>query len=162
MFPNSQTKVSQSCWRVPEPNHLNQRSKQSRKRVTMGKVQNRRQASQRLVSRPESSRITLDPEKRRQLEDDVASGKASAKAARLLETTEVDHRQVALDRVRKSQNLTQVQLAEELGSTQARVSGMESRPDLRVSTMRSYVEAAGGSLEIVAVVNGERINIDAQ
>lgn len=133
---------------------------ESEKGTTMA-TQRKTARGERLVSRPNSgTRIKLDPDQRRRLEEDVESGAVHKAAGKLLTTT--DSRQVALDRVRKAQKLTQVELAHKLGSTQARVSGMESRPDLRVSTIRSYVEAAGGELEIVAVVNGERINIDAQ
>jgi len=36
---------------------------------------------------------------------------------------------------------------------------MERREDHRISTLRRYVEALGGSLEICAVINGRRIKL---
>lgn len=44
---------------------------------------------------------------------------------------------------------TQVQLAETLGIRQATVAQMEKRGDLPLSTLRSYVEAMGGRLDLV-------------
>jgi predicted transcriptional regulator len=44
--------------------------------------------------------------------------------------------------------ITQVELAERLRVSQTALSHMENRADLRISTLRAYAEAAGGSLEI--------------
>ena len=52
-----------------------------------------------------------------------------------------------LRRVRKR---TQVQVAKKLGVTQDSVSRLEQRSDLLLSTLRSYVEALGGSLSLIA------------
>jgi DNA-binding XRE family transcriptional regulator len=56
-----------------------------------------------------------------------------------------------LAELRQHAGVTQVQLAERLGVTQGSVSELEHRRDLYVSTLRSYVEALGGHLEIAAV-----------
>jgi transcriptional regulator with XRE-family HTH domain len=45
---------------------------------------------------------------------------------------------------------TQQQLAEELGVKQAAISKMERRPDHLVSTLRRFIEAIGGELELKA------------
>jgi DNA-binding XRE family transcriptional regulator len=45
---------------------------------------------------------------------------------------------------------TQQQLAEELGVQQASISKLEHRPDHLVSTLRRFVEAMGGELELRA------------
>ena len=45
---------------------------------------------------------------------------------------------------------TQQQLAEELGVQQASISKLERRPDHLVSTLRRFVEAMGGELELRA------------
>ena len=47
-------------------------------------------------------------------------------------------------------HLTQSEVAEILGATQAHVSKLERRPDMLLSTLRSYVEAMGGQLEVIA------------
>ena len=46
--------------------------------------------------------------------------------------------------------MTQETLAETLDMTQGEVSRLERRTDLYVSTLRRFVEAMGGSLELVA------------
>jgi len=56
-----------------------------------------------------------------------------------------------LQELRLARKLTQESLAARLGSNQALVSKLERRADMYVSSLRSYVEAMGGKLEIVAV-----------
>ena len=55
-----------------------------------------------------------------------------------------------LAEVRRARDLSQVELAEKFGTTQPEISKIESRADMYVSTLRKYIEAAGGSLEIIA------------
>lgn len=55
-----------------------------------------------------------------------------------------------LQELRKSRDLTQEKLAALLGINQENVSRLERRNDLLLSTLRDYVEAMGGDLEIVA------------
>ena len=57
---------------------------------------------------------------------------------------------VQLSELRRARQLTQERLAEVLGMTQPGVSKIEHETDLYVSTLRSYVEALGGELRIVA------------
>lgn len=52
--------------------------------------------------------------------------------------------------LRKAHDLTQERMAEMLGIGQDSVSRLEQRSDLLLSTLRSYVVAMGGSLELVA------------
>ena len=52
--------------------------------------------------------------------------------------------------LRRVRERTQVQVAKVLGITQDSVSRLEQRSDLLLSTLRSYVEALGGSLSLVA------------
>lgn len=56
-----------------------------------------------------------------------------------------------LQELRLARKLTQEALAARLGSNQALVSKLERRADMYVSSLRGYVEAMGGKLEIVAV-----------
>ena len=46
--------------------------------------------------------------------------------------------------IRKSRALTQEQVAKRLGGKQVYVSRLESRSDVKVSTLRDYVHALGG------------------
>jgi predicted transcriptional regulator len=61
--------------------------------------------------------------------------------------------------LREAVGLTQGGLAQRVDVTQSQLSKMERREDHRVSTLRRYVEALGGNLEICAVVNGKRIKL---
>ena len=56
-----------------------------------------------------------------------------------------------LAELRTEQGLTQVQVAERLGTTQENVSRIERAEDTQLSTIRRYIEALGGSLELHAV-----------
>ena len=56
-----------------------------------------------------------------------------------------------LSQLRHARRLTQVQLAAALGVSQAQVSRIENQADLYLSTLRSYVEAMGGELQLHAV-----------
>jgi DNA-binding XRE family transcriptional regulator len=67
---------------------------------------------------------------------------------------------LALAELRQSRHVTQVQLAETLGISQGNVSRLEARSDVYLSTLRSYVEALGGHLEIAAVFGDERVRVE--
>ncbi len=58
--------------------------------------------------------------------------------------------EMTLQDLRKARALTQVRLAELLSIRQESVSSLEKRSDLLLSTLRSYVEAMGGELTLVA------------
>ena len=59
----------------------------------------------------------------------------------------------ALRDIRKSRSLSQEQVAKKLGGKQVYVSRLESRSDVKVSTLRGYVRALGGDLELIPGVN---------
>ena len=61
-------------------------------------------------------------------------------------------------RVRKELGLTQEQLAGRLSITQENVSRLERRKDMRLSTLRKYIEALGGELELYIKMPGEKGN----
>src|SRR6266496_4173843 len=56
----------------------------------------------------------------------------------------------SLQDLRRAHKLTQKRMAEVLGIGQDSVSRLEQRSDLLLSTLRSYVEAMGGRLTLVA------------
>jgi DNA-binding transcriptional regulator YiaG len=65
-------------------------------------------------------------------------------------TAEIEARMVTLKNLRKAQSLTQATMAELLGMDQSEVSRLENRTDLLLSTLRRFVEATGGQLDLVA------------
>jgi DNA-binding XRE family transcriptional regulator len=66
-----------------------------------------------------------------------------------------------LAELRAQRGLTQVQLAQRLGTTQENVSRIERAEDTQMSTIRRYVEALGGSLELHAVFEDYDVPIAA-
>ena len=65
-----------------------------------------------------------------------------------------------LDALRDAKQLTQVQMAQLLKISQGAVSMVERRTDMCVSTLRNYVRAIGGDLEIRAVFPEGDVLID--
>jgi transcriptional regulator with XRE-family HTH domain len=65
-----------------------------------------------------------------------------------------------LDALRDAKQLTQVQIAQLLKISQGAVSKVERRTDMFVSTLRNYVRAIGGDLEIRAVFPEGDVLID--
>ena len=57
--------------------------------------------------------------------------------------------EMTLQDLRKAQDLTQERMAELLGVGQDNISRLESRADMLLSTMRKYVAARGGSLDLI-------------
>jgi transcriptional regulator with XRE-family HTH domain len=57
---------------------------------------------------------------------------------------------MSLRELRRAHKLTQERIAETLGIGQDQVSRLEQRSDLLLSTLRSYVEAMGGGLKLIA------------
>lgn len=59
-------------------------------------------------------------------------------------------REMPLQELRQALQMSQEKLAENLSQKQASISRMERRTDMYISTLRSYIEAMGGELDIVA------------
>lgn len=59
-----------------------------------------------------------------------------------------------------ARQMTQTRLAELLEMDQGNISKLEQRTDMYLSTLRSYVEAMGGALEIRAVFPDGDVKID--
>jgi DNA-binding transcriptional regulator YiaG len=59
--------------------------------------------------------------------------------------------EMALDELRAARALTQEHLSTILGVKQSAISKLERRADMYVSTLRHFIEAMGGQLEIRAV-----------
>lgn len=65
-------------------------------------------------------------------------------------TQELIAEEMTLRDIRKARELTQERMAELLKIRQDSVSRLEKRTDLLLSTLRSYIEAMGGELELTA------------
>jgi len=76
--------------------------------------------------------------------------------ARIKEWVAQEKTKIPLAEIRRAREMTQVRMAELLQVNQGAISKLERRSDMYLSTLRSYVEAMGGQLEIRAVFpNGE-------
>jgi DNA-binding XRE family transcriptional regulator len=69
-------------------------------------------------------------------------------------------RKMPLYQLRNAREMTQTRLAEVLEMDQGNISKLEKRTDMYLSTLRSYVEAMGGVLEIRAVFPDGEVKID--
>jgi hypothetical protein len=61
--------------------------------------------------------------------------------------------------LREFAGMTQTKLAQEAEMTQSEASRAERRNDHLISTLKRYVEALGGKLEVFAVFNDKRIKL---
>jgi len=89
-------------------------------------------------------RARMDPERRARVEQRV---REALKA-------------MPLEGLRDARELTQAQLAQVLHVSQGAVSKVERRTDMYISTLRSYLRAIGGDLEIRAVFPEGDVLID--
>ena len=73
-----------------------------------------------------------------------------ARQARIkAETERLQAECMTMQDLRKAREMTQVRVAEILGKSQVTVAQMEKRTDVMLSTLRSYIEAMGGQLDLV-------------
>jgi DNA-binding XRE family transcriptional regulator len=63
-------------------------------------------------------------------------------------TQELEAEYLALQELRQLVGITQSEVAQKLGIPQSNVSRLEKNSDMLISTLRGYVEALGGKLEI--------------
>jgi len=64
-----------------------------------------------------------------------------------------------LAELRRIRDVTRTELADALSVRQSSVSGIEHGDDPHLSTLRGYVEALGGRIEVMAVFGDERFPI---
>ncbi len=64
-----------------------------------------------------------------------------------------------LKQLRELANVPQTEVAATLDTTQSQVSRFEARDDHLVSTLRKYVEALGGKLEVVARFDDKTVKL---
>ena len=88
---------------------------------------------------------------RAKMSPDAQARSAARAEAMLLE--------MQLQELRKSRNVTQVELADLMQVEQASISKLERREDMYVSTLREYVRALGGELKLVAAFPDGEIQV---
>jgi DNA-binding transcriptional regulator YiaG len=86
---------------------------------------------------------------------DARPGSAKRLAAKRAETLE----EMRLYELRHGEAISQAELAGRLEVTQGAISKLESSDDVRVSTLRQYLEAIGARLELVAVFDDDNRRI---
>ncbi len=69
--------------------------------------------------------------------------------------TELKQQYLTLQELRNNLGLTQSMLSEELEIPQSNLSRLENSTDMRISTLRQYIEAIGGELELTVKIPGK-------
>ena len=85
----------------------------------------------------------------RQLKERILAdpaGRAAYDRAR----SEIAQHQTSLSQLRKLRSLAQATVAESMGMDQSEISRLERRTDLLLSTLRRFIQATGGDLQLVA------------
>lgn len=92
--------------------------------------------------------------------DIKAQGRSAEHLARL--DTEVEREVLAMNlrALRESAGKTQDELAALAELSQAELSRFEKREDHLLSTLRHYVKALGGSLEVIAVFGDRKVRLE--
>ena len=96
----------------------------------------------------------------RVLHDQVMSRPGAAE--RLAELRKEMLIEIGLYELRRAQELSQAEVADRLQITQAAVSKFEHAEDVRLSTLRQYIEALGGRLELSARFEDRVVPIDIE
>lgn len=81
---------------------------------------------------------------------DLTKGFTPARRARVAGRAAILREQMTLEELRKARDVSQEKLASTLAIGQPAVAKLERRADIHVSSLRRYVEALGGTLEITA------------
>jgi transcriptional regulator with XRE-family HTH domain len=90
----------------------------------------------------------------------VKAGRLNRQAlARVSEQARAQLTALTLQELRQELAMTQIDVAQAAEMSQSELSRLESRADHRISTLRRYVEALGGKLEIAAVFGGRRVKL---
>jgi DNA-binding XRE family transcriptional regulator len=93
------------------------------------------------------------------LDDFVAKLPKKEQQAIRKRTAKLITEETTLRQVREARERSQVEMAEKLHINQAAVSKLERRTDMYLSTLRNYIEAMGGKLEIVARFPNKAVRI---
>lgn len=93
--------------------------------------------------------------------DEVFAKLPAARQAKIKDrAAELIAEELGLQELRKSKQVTQEQVAERLGGKQVYVSRLEQRADMKLSTLRDYVKAIGGDLQLVVTFpEGQKVHL---
>ena len=69
---------------------------------------------------------------------------------------------VLLYEIREQLHMTQEEMATKLNTKQANVSRTERRRNMKLSTLKRYIEAMGGELDIVAKFASNEVHLDVK
>ena len=75
--------------------------------------------------------------------------------ARAAELREQTLEEIRLYELRRARAVSQIEIADRLNITQAAISKFENADDVRISTLRQYLEALGAHLELIAVFDDD-------
>jgi DNA-binding transcriptional regulator YiaG len=90
----------------------------------------------------------------RSLDEVIASLPEAEQAKIEARAKELIAEELSLREIRKAMGKTQVAVAKRLKVGQDTVSKIETRTDMLISTLRGYLQAVGGELELVAKLPG--------
>jgi len=94
---------------------------------------------------------------------DIWDNLPSDRKARIeVRTRKLEAEYLTLQELRKKAGLTQAGVSQELGMPQSNVSRLEKESDMLLSTLRQYVEAIGGKLNLTVELPDEppiRLNV---
>ena len=85
-------------------------------------------------------------------------GKIDESTIALVEA-DAEAQSVTFRALREEAGLSQAQVAELANMTQGEVSRFEQRDDHKLGRMREMVEAMGGELKVIAVINGKELRL---
>src|SRR5438309_11657019 len=92
--------------------------------------------------------------------EDIAKEKlGSERYARIRREVQKELLESSLAEVRKLSGKTQTEVADALEKAQSEISRIEGQDDWLLSTLKRYVEALGGELEVVAVLGDKRLRL---
>lgn len=80
--------------------------------------------------------------------------------AEIVREVKAASRVMTLYQLREARSLTQVNLAKVLNVNQGAVSRLEKRADMYVSTLRNFIQAMGGRLQVKAIFPEGEVEID--
>lgn len=88
----------------------------------------------------------------------------SAAVAKHVARMEAEERAYRLREIRMEQGVTQKELAERMALTQPTISALEAGDLERsgLATLRSYVEALGGTIEVIATFGNRKLVLSVQ
>ncbi|MBQ1028103.1 helix-turn-helix transcriptional regulator [Micromonospora sp. C95] len=98
-------------------------------------------------------------DKARAVDPEWDTGERVARRTRMREQMLASVSGAQLAEIRKQLGMTQAQLAEAAGLSQARISQIENGTVTNLETLRAYVAGLGGHLDVVARIGNIHLNV---